>query len=435
MTRFYSIAATALAFLVGCAHHPDDMIQPSGDPSSGPAPSTGTDPGTSDNPGPGSDAGSPAASCPIGTAAWAHAIGLATTDQRADIAVDAAGNVLLATLATRPENAGGLTKLSPSGEVLLGLPFGSVVATDRAGNAYLAGSFTAPLDVGLGVMQPEGNIDVFVAKLDAHGKVVFARPLRLCGDGVQSIAVDGTGRIAVSGTAMGTALLSPTGDLELVLALSGDVAFTSHGDLIIAGTFTTAIDLGDGPVSAGTSNSEGFVIKVDRSGQRIWSHLLTGSRVHLNGVAVDRKDNVVLAGFYESSIDLFGDRFTAISVPDSGRVTGSYVVELDADGEVIWKQGRAFGSEANGVATDLHDNAIIAGASTGNALFNRIIEVSRFDTAGAEGIVFSMSPGTGFGRGLSVATDSCGSIYTALDVLDQATVDSRVFRLYVVKSR
>jgi hypothetical protein len=234
---------------------------------------------------------------------------------------------------------------------------------------------------------------------------------------------------------MGTALLSPTGDLELVLALSGDVAFNSHGDLIIAGTFTTAIDLGDGPVTAGTSNSEGFVIKVDRSGQRIWSHLLTGSRVHLNGVAVDSKDNVVLAGFYESSIDLFGDRFTAISVADSGRVTGSYVVELDADGEVIWKQGRAFGSEANDVATDLRDNAIIAGASTGNALFNRIIEVSRFDTAGAESIVFSMSPGTGFGRGLSVATDSCGSIYTALNVLDQATVDSRVFRLYVVKSR
>jgi hypothetical protein len=411
------------------------MIQPSGDPSSGTDPGTTTDPGTSDNPGSGSDAGSPAASCPLGAAAWAHAIGLATTDQRADIAVDAAGNVLLATMAPRPGNADGLTKLSPSGEVLFGLPFGSVVATDRAGNAYIAGSFTAPLDVGLGVMQPEGNIDVFVAKLDAHGKVVFARPLRLCGDGVQSIAVDGTGRIAVSGTAMGTALLSPTGDLELVLALSGDVAFSSHGDLIIAGTFTTVVDLGDGPVSAGTSNSESFVIKVDRTGQRIWSHLLTGSRVHLNGLAVDSKDNVVLAGFYESSIDLFGDRFTAIFVTDSGRVTGSYVVELDADGEVIWKQGRAFGSEANDVATDLRDNAIIAGASTGNALFNRIIEVSRFDTAGAESIVFSMSPGTGFGRGLSVATDSCGSIYTALNVLDQATVDSRVFRLYVVKSR
>src|SRR6185503_4176007 len=110
--------------------------------------------------------------------------------------------------------------------------FGSVVATDRDGNAYIAGAFTAPLDVGLGVMEPEGNVDVFVAKLDAHGDVVFARPLRLCGDGVQSIAVDRTGRIAVSGREMGTAVLAPSGELELVLALSGQVGFSSHGDLI-----------------------------------------------------------------------------------------------------------------------------------------------------------------------------------------------------------
>jgi hypothetical protein len=434
MTRCHSAAATALAFLIACNHQPtDDTAQPGGDPSAGDPTvgdtGSGADPS---HPGSGSDAGPPAPSCPLGTAAWAHAIGFASPDQRSDLAVDAAGNVLFATMATQSGGADGLTKLSPSGDVLFTRPFGTVVAADRAGNAYIAGSFTAPLDVGLGAMQPAGNIDVFVAKLDADGHVVFARPLRLCGDGVQSIAVDATGRIAVSGTAMGTAVLAPSGDLQFVLALSGDVAFDSHGDLVVAGSFTTTVDLGDGPISAGAGNREGFVIEVDRTGARLWSHLLAGSGVHTNGVAVDSKDSVVITGFYEGSIDLFGDRFNAISSSDSGRVTGAYLAKLDASGQVLWKIGRAPGSEANDVATDPSDRVVMTGASTGNAGFSRITEVTQFDAAGGGLRLFEMFPASGYGRGMAVAADACGSIYTSVNALDLPSPGSAL-RAYVVK--
>lgn len=432
----YSTAASALALLIACNHQSsDDMSQPTGDPSSGGDPTVGDTSGSSTDPGgtgTGKDGGPSGPSCPLGVASFAHAIGLAQLDQRSDLAVDTAGNVLFATMAPRDGLASGVTKLSPSGDVLLSLPFGSVVATDRSGNAYVAGSFTAPIDVGLGEIKPEGNIDVFVARIDASGKVVFARALHQCGDGLLAIAVDCNGRIAVSGTAMGTVVLTAEGEVEFVLDVAGDVAFDSTGNLIVAGTFSTAIDLGDGPVSPGAGNSEGFVIEVDHSGERLWSHVLAGSAVHTTGVAVDSKDNVVLSGFYEGSIDLFGDRFQAISAGESGRVTGAYLVELDARGEVVFKVGRAPGSEANDVAVDAGDHAVMTGATTGNAGFFRITEVARFDVAGALQRQFGMFPASGYGRGMAVAADACGSIYTTVNALDLPSPGSPL-RVYVVK--
>jgi hypothetical protein len=142
MTRWYSTAAM-LAFLIACGNRPtDDTAPPSGDPGAGEPPS-GTDPGSGSGSGSdtgygddGSGSGSGSASCPLGTASWTRAIGLATPNQPSDIAVDASGNVLFATKADRSGGADGLTKLSPSGEVIFTRPFGSVVATDRAGNIY-----------------------------------------------------------------------------------------------------------------------------------------------------------------------------------------------------------------------------------------------------------------------------------------------------------
>src|SRR5438874_2410704 len=81
----------------------------------------------------------------------------------------------------------------------------------------------ATIDLGAGAMTPMGNIDVFVAKLSASGKLIFAKQLGLCGDGVQSLAVDRTGRIAISGTVMGTVVLDAQGELEQSFAFSGFV--------------------------------------------------------------------------------------------------------------------------------------------------------------------------------------------------------------------
>ncbi|HEU4726460.1 MAG TPA: hypothetical protein VFT22_01165 [Kofleriaceae bacterium] len=447
MTGRTSFVAPALALLVACGSDPRRPADGTDPPPS--AMPTGSTPGGDDHPtvdaSIGGDStvgdstvgdstpGAPA--CPIGAASWSVTLGLASPIQDVDVAVDAAGNAVAATAAAGPGDADGVTRLSPTGDVLFTRPYGSVVATDRAGDTYIAGGFTQPIDFGLGVVEPQGNIDVFVVELDPHGKVVLARALGLCGDGVQSIAVDAGGRIAVSGSAMGTAVLGADGRLLFDLALAGSVAFDSHGNLVIAGTFTTSIDLGDGPIAVGDAGSEAFVIEVDREGQRIWSHLLPGGGVHATDVAIDAHDAIVLVGYYERSIDLFGDRFDAIFSSESGRVTGAYVVELDDAGAVIWKIGRADGVEANGVAVAPAGNVFVSGATTGNTGFLRHAQLTELDAAGHTRVAsIQVVPGSaGASRGLKVATDRCGSVFMTFVAQDAPGAGSPV-RAHVAKA-
>ncbi|TMQ03757.1 MAG: hypothetical protein E6J90_52880 [Deltaproteobacteria bacterium] len=174
------------------------------------------------------------------------------------------------------------------------------------------------------------------------------------------------------------------------------------------------------------------MIEVDHSGARLFSHVLAGTAVHTNGVAVDSKDNIVITGFYESSINLFGETFRAITAGESGRISGAYLVKLDARGQVVFKIGSAPGSEANDVAVDASDHVLVTGASTGNAGFSRITEVTEFDAAGAGLRLFEMFPASGYGRGMAIAADACGSIFTSVNALDQASPGSAL-RAYVIK--
>lgn len=458
--RYFNVAA--LMFAVGCG---DNLTSGDQSPSTEPQPGTVTDdPGvgagsgdtvtpptgggdtvtppagggdTVTPPGGGSGAtpGTPAASCPIGAASFEIALGLAGNDQASSLAIDSEGSVYVATTAAAGSSAGaasGVTKLSASGEILFKKPFGSVVATDKAGHAFIAGSFTSSLDLGGGVvLEPQGNVDVFVAELDSAGNVIFARALGLCGDSVLSIAVDATGRIAVSGSAMGTVVLSATGDVVFSVAAVGSLAFDSKGDLVIAGNLITATDLGTGMVDGvQPAAGDGFVLEVDASGNTVFARLVDGGSVHVKGVAVDSKDSVVFTGFTDNTVDLFGDKFTVHTTPEGLRFGGGFIAKLDTTGAVVWKDGVGL-TEQNAIAVDASDNVIFAGADTGNAGFNRINDVVKLDSTGADVSASDMFTATGYGRGESVAADACGSIYVTTNTV--ATFSPRITDLYVVK--
>jgi hypothetical protein len=315
--------------------------------------------------------------------------------------------------------------------VLSTLPFGSLVASDPAGHVFVAGSFSQPLDLGSVVLQPTGNVDVFVAELDASGKVMTARALGLCGDGITSLAADAQGRIAVSGRAMGTVVLAADGSVQFTLIPVGSLAFDSKGDLIIAGELITAVDLGTGTVDGVQPKAgDGFVRSVDPSGNAVFDKLLPGSGVQVNGVAVDRQDAIAITGFTIGDIDLFGDVFKAQSAQEAGRVTGSFIAKLTTSGDVVFKDGVAGGSESNAVTFDAQGDVSYAGATTGNAGFDRITSVHTLDSSGADLSFATMFPATGYGRGTAIAADACGSLYVAVNGV--ASFPSTV-QLYVVK--
>jgi hypothetical protein len=363
--------------------------------------------GSSPNGAPGSEPGGVSASCPLGVASFTAELGLSNPSQVLELAVDASGNAFVgASVQAFSPSLAGVFAVSAFARVVSVLPAGSQVAVDAAGNVLVAGSFTAPLDLGLGVMVPQGNIDVFVAKLDAKGRLIFAKQLGLCGDGLSSLAVSRDGRIAVSGAAMGTAILSASGDVALVLADAGFVAFDSKGNLVIAETLAAGVVIAPLATSFDVRGDEVVILKVDAAGRTIFRQSFSGDAM-FTGVAVDMNDNVALVGFASGAITFFGTTITPRSGLESGRVTGAFLIELDAACSLVMVRDLGI-VEANAVAFDARGDIFIAGASTGNTGFFRIETVLGIDARGGDIVIGSMAERDG--RATSIAADVCGAV-------------------------
>ena len=145
-------------------------------------------------------------------------------DNATSIAVDSSGNAYITGFtdsnnfpvsnALQPNNRGTfnafVVKLSPAGAVLNSTLFGgsvndygSSIAVDSAGNVYIAGLATSadiptanPLQASLG-----GLVDVFVAKINPSGTgLIYSTYLGASGiEGASSIAIDSVGNLYVTG--------------------------------------------------------------------------------------------------------------------------------------------------------------------------------------------------------------------------------------------
>ena len=376
-----------------------------------------------------------------GSIVWTRALGSGSVLDAHTLVADGIGHLLLArgthdTAATSLVGSGEAQIAELDGQVSATFPAGVAVAADAHGNAFVAGSFTAPIDLGLGEMTPEGNIDVFVAELDAKGRIIAQHQLGLCGDGVEAIAVAADGRIAVSGTVLGTAVIDANGKLLFTLPYSGKLAFDSQGDLVVAGWFTGSVDLGGGAVDAGFA-SDGFVAAIAPGGQALWSHVLAGTaqgraaQVVVTSLAIDAHDHLLIGGYTDAQLDLFGTSVHALFDQEAGRISGGFVAELDASGTAIWAQD-AYMTDLNAVAFAPDGSIALAGAQTGNAGFFRINYVQKLDASGTPVWADEMFPASGYGKGLGVATDACGAVYLSTVALDTPSVLSPL-DTYVLK--
>jgi outer membrane protein assembly factor BamB len=375
-----------------------------------------------------------------GSIVWTRVLGSASVLDAHTLVSDGIGHVLFArgthpTISTSLVGAGEVQLGQLDGAVRARFPAGVTVAADAHGNAYVAGSFTAPIDLGLGTMTPEGNIDVFVAKLSPRGQVIFAEQLGLCGDGVQAIAVAADGRIAVSGTALGTAVVDANGKLMFTLPYSGKVAFDSQGDLVVAGSFTGSMDLGGGAIDAGFA-SEGFVAAVDADGQALWNHVLAATaqgfapQVVVTSLAIDAHDHLLIGGFTDAQLDLFGTTITP-HFAEVGRVGGGFAALLDASGAPIWEQDAGM-TEVDAVAFVPDGGIALGGAVTSEGGFFRITDVEKLDTSGAPRWIHEEFPARGYGKALGLATDACGAVYLSAVALDTVNPTSPL-HTYAIK--
>ncbi len=150
----------------------------------------------------------------------------------------------------------------------------TALGTDAHGNIYVAGNFaSSTLLFNTTTLTNSGGYDLFVAKYNTNGKVLWAkRNGGTAGDYVYSLAVDDSSYVVIAGN-FGSASI-------------GFGATTLTND------------------SAGTKDL--FLAKYDSTGNVLWANTTGGPTSNANSVAIYPPGNIYLAGDFSDSTFAFG---------------------------------------------------------------------------------------------------------------------------------
>ncbi len=287
---------------------------------------------------------------------------------------------------------------------------GRAVTTDAAGNLYIIGSFGAladfdPSDTGIYNLEITlgigiSAIDVFVCKLDASGKFLWAKQFastdtaKARQDYGVGIATDAAGNVYTSGYFYGTVDFDPG---------------TAVGDTFkLTGTGTSA-----------------FISKLNTNGDFVWARHFSASgtgvgAIQAHGLATDASGNSYLP-FHFSQTVFIND---TLSLEPLGGYDVA-VIKLDAAGNVV--QARQMGGASSEFVYDidvLEGSFYITGTFSDTADFNPDsnnefnlasagaddVYIAKYDTAG-NFIWAKAFGGTLAEKGNGVAVDAAGNVY------------------------
>jgi hypothetical protein len=185
--------------------------------------------------------------------------------------LDSAGNLIWAKQLAHPASQSPLSSCIAKSLVL-----------DSLGNVYATGNFidTVDFDPGLGNYNLIGDDygDAFICKLDAAGNFRWAKPFYGNGNeyGV-TIALDASGNVYTSG------VLNATADFDPGVGV---------------GTYNLS--------SAGIGNFDGYISKLNASGDFVWAKQLggaVGSGLFISSIVLDAYSNVYTIGNFSQTVD------------------------------------------------------------------------------------------------------------------------------------
>ena len=199
-----------------------------------------------------------------------------------------------------------------------GLDQGLLVALDGAGNAYVAGRFEQTATFGLTTLVSQGDWDVFLAKYDPQGQLLWVRGVGGPGyDYVNGLAVDAAGNACIAGY-----FAAPAG---------------STGS---AGSAGYVMRVGPLTLTGGTGYAEMYVAKFDPQGSVQWARQTVGPAVSsATALALDRGGNVYVTGKTDKQSQFEGQ----YPVFSANNPSGTYVAKYDAQGALRWVK-TGFGS-------------------------------------------------------------------------------------------
>lgn len=266
------------------------------------------------------------------------------------------------------------------------------VAVDGSGNVYVTGYTSGVLG-----SSSAGGDDVFVRKYDSSGNVLWTAQLGGAGDDYgQSVAVDGSGNVYVSGSTGG----SDTTDGAAVLYKldsSGAILWSKPLGPVDSDARRVRVDGSGNVYVAGRKVTQAYLARYTSTNALVWETVLSSSSA-ARGLALDASGNPFVAG------EINGDAFVA-----------SY----SAAGAQQWLRqlGTADSDVAEGVAVD-SAGVYVAGSTDGPlagpdpGLDRPDVFLRKYDAAGVA--QWTQQFGTGeydYDEGFSVAPTGAGGAY------------------------
>jgi FlgD Ig-like domain len=205
------------------------------------------------------------------------------------------------------------------------------------------------------------------------------------------LSSDASGNVFISGQFEGTVdlggdLLTSEGDHDIFLAkfdASGNhqwshsfggtdydnapsIAVDASGNVVMAGYFRSTLNLGGETFIATDGDWDLFLAKFDSNGNHLWSDSFGDGDTQLTfAVAVDASDNIIWTGHFYQTIDFGGGVLTSTSGHDM------YLAKFDPNGNHIWSDSySSTGSESSSqLAVDASGNVVVGGRFDGTVDF------------------------------------------------------------------
>ena len=344
-------------------------------------------------------------------------------------------------------------KIAPDGTPAWLLSFGhedydsgNAIALNSDGQLVVTGSFSRKVKFGETQLRSVGLRDIFLAKLDADGKVLWAVSAGGAEEDLgHGATVDSEGNIFVTGYIEGKAMFGDQtlnghggddmflakydtdGKLRWVRRAGGAltdfgraVAVDPGGYVYVTGVFRGAA-MFERTRLVSRGNSDIFVAKYDRAGELQWVKQAGGQgedRGH--GIAADQTGAVYVAGSFHGAAG-FGEQQCLSSVGDRD----VFLAKYDAAGVLLWvrQAGGNLIDEGMAVATDPANNvhltgffkraARFGGAQIGShspGLLDKDAFVASYDGSGQLRWAQSVG-GAGTDQGFGIATDAAGNVF------------------------
>lgn len=210
------------------------------------------------------------------------------------------------------------------------------------------------------------------------------------------------------------------------------VVTDNSSNVYAIGYFQKDIELGAFRLRVTEGSNDIYIARYDANGTVVWAmQSQSSSYIYGLSIASDHQGAIYVTGYFGESV-----RFDDISLTSSG-YHDVFLVKLDEEGNVLWARrgggkGELLGDIGRRVSVDLQGNVYLFGEFEGTASFGEFevsaaggqdVFLAKYDDQGQEQWVVS-GGGSQSERGLALASDQQGSVYTGGSFQGSAVFDN-----------